>query len=368
MCSKLVLVLAIVVAVTAARLVTVSGATVGEGTLVTGESCRQTGVLVFYRIKLVTSWSKKLFPKHYPEFRPPPHWSMTFGQTHNASFRLYEMKQAASVPVATFAETGQIAPLEESLAQQQDVLFDEFRLPKIRKGKGASEATFFVDGQHSSVSFMTKIVPSPDWFVGLDSFNLCSRGRWIDRMTVPLHPLDAGTSSGLTFTSPKWPTNPPGMIEQITARYPLHFASSFFYPEVKHLPPIAHVTFTKIKEYVNHNNVHKKVKRLKHKQRSKLVKKLSQETSTVVSGYGGGSGGYAENAVVDETLNAADCRVSEWTAWSPCSHSCGLGKRNRIRSVLQTSRPGGRECPPLSETQWCGSARQCTVQDSYFRW
>uniref|UniRef100_A0A182NP56 Spondin domain-containing protein n=1 Tax=Anopheles dirus TaxID=7168 RepID=A0A182NP56_9DIPT len=330
------------------------------GTVFSEESCRQSGVLVFYRIKLVTSWSKKLFPKHYPEFRPPPHWSMTFGQTHNDSFRLFQLEHPASVPVATFAETGQVAALDETLAQQQDVLFDEFRLPKIRKGKGESEATFFADGAHTSVSFMTKIVPSPDWFIGLDSFNLCSRGRWLEKVTIPLHPLDAGTSSGLTFTSPKWPTNPRGLVQRITARYPLHFASSFFYPEIKHLPPIAHVTFTKIKEYDNHNNVHKKAKKLKYKQRTKLLKKLNQQSAS--------GDPVLLNSVGDETPSDKDCRVSAWSGWSPCSKTCGLGKRNRTRSVLQIQRLGGLECPPLVETQWCGSARQCSVIDSYFRW
>uniref|UniRef100_A0AAG5D160 Spondin domain-containing protein n=1 Tax=Anopheles atroparvus TaxID=41427 RepID=A0AAG5D160_ANOAO len=354
---KLVLWLAIVIGAVSAI--------ASEGTVFTDESCRQSGALVFYRIKLVTSWSKKLFPKHYPEFRPPPHWSMTFGQTHNDSFRLFEMKHPASVAVSTFAETGQVGSLEESLAQQQDVLFDEFRLPKIRKGKGESEATFFVDLSHPTVSFMTKIVPSPDWFVGLDSFSLCSRGRWLEKVTVPLHPLDAGTSSGLTFTSPKWPTNPRGVIERITARFPLHFASSFFYPEIKHLPPIAHVTFTKIKEYANRNNVHKKVKRMKQKQRTKLLKKLSQQSERADADPGVGQG---VNAIRDASGSDVDCRVSAWSTWSPCSKTCGLGKRNRARSVLQAQRPGGRECPSLVETQWCGSARQCSVIDNYFRW
>ncbi|XP_052889593.1 spondin-2 [Anopheles moucheti] len=331
-----------------------------RGAVFSDESCRTTGVLVFYRIKLVTSWSKKLFPKHYPEFRPPPHWSMTFGQTHNNSFQLFHLKHPASVPVASFAETGQTASLEESLSLQQDLLFDEFRLPKIRKGKGESEATFFVDGTHSSVSFVTKIIPSPDWFIGVDSFNLCSRGRWLEKVTIPLHPLDAGTSSGLTFTSPKWPTNPRGLVERITARYPLHFASSFFYPEIKHLPPIAHVTFTKIKEYNNHNNVHKKVKKLKYKQRTKLLKKINSQSSsadTIVS-----------NSAGNEILSNKDCRVSDWSTWSPCSKTCGLGKRNRTRNVLQSHRLGGVECPSLVETQWCGSARQCSEIDSYFKW
>jgi hypothetical protein len=31
---------------------------------------------------------------------------------------------------------------------------------------------------------MSKLVPSPDWFVGLDSLNLCENGHFIDSVTV----------------------------------------------------------------------------------------------------------------------------------------------------------------------------------------
>ncbi len=31
---------------------------------------------------------------------------------------------------------------------------------------------------------MSKLVPSPDWFVGLDSLDLCENGRFIDTLTV----------------------------------------------------------------------------------------------------------------------------------------------------------------------------------------
>ena len=27
---------------------------------------------------------------------------------------------------------------------------------------------------------MTKLVPSPDWFIGLDSLDLCSQGSFVD--------------------------------------------------------------------------------------------------------------------------------------------------------------------------------------------
>jgi hypothetical protein len=31
---------------------------------------------------------------------------------------------------------------------------------------------------------MAKLVPSPDWFVGLDSLNLCKNGHFIDTLEV----------------------------------------------------------------------------------------------------------------------------------------------------------------------------------------
>ena len=31
---------------------------------------------------------------------------------------------------------------------------------------------------------MSKLVPSPDWFVGVDSLDLCENGRFIDSVTV----------------------------------------------------------------------------------------------------------------------------------------------------------------------------------------
>lgn len=40
---------------------------------------------------------------------------------------------------------------------------------------------------------MTKLVPSPDWFIGLDSLELCSQGSFVESVTTevmfpgPLH-------------------------------------------------------------------------------------------------------------------------------------------------------------------------------------
>lgn len=42
--------------------------------------------------------------------------------------------------------------------------------------------------------------------------------------------------------------NCPVLLQQITSSYPSHPANSFFYPRLKHLPPIAKVTLTKVKK------------------------------------------------------------------------------------------------------------------------
>ncbi len=37
---------------------------------------------------------------------------------------------------------------------------------------------------------MSKLVPSPDWFVGLDSLDLCESGRFLDKITVEVRHQD----------------------------------------------------------------------------------------------------------------------------------------------------------------------------------
>lgn len=99
------------------------------------------------------------------------------------------------------------------------------------------------------ISFMVRLVPSPDWFVGISSFDLCERKRWKSHLKIDLYPLDAGTDRGLMFTSPDWPSEPRESVYQLSPNKPAHSASSFFYRNMTSLPPIARVYLTKIAEY-----------------------------------------------------------------------------------------------------------------------
>ena len=60
------------------------------------------------------------------------------------------------------------------------------------------------------------------------------------------------------------------------------------------------------------------------------------------------------------------CSVSEWSEWSSCSVTCGIGERTRARHVVISPSRGGGHCPPLHDMSWCGSAKNC--KRSYFDW
>ncbi|KAG7299153.1 hypothetical protein JYU34_017688 [Plutella xylostella] len=207
------------------------------------DSCHPDKMTV-YRMVLHTYWTREKFPKHYPDWRPPAQWSKVYGVSHDRSYVLFRLGRRVSPAVRQFAEAGR----SDALGSAPGTL-DVFGAPTIGNGAGRTEAEFFVDGNHSRVSVMARMIPSPDWFIGVDSFDLCVDGNWLDSITVEVDPLDAGTDNGFTFTAPDWPTAPQGVPYRITCKYPAHPAGSFFYPHLTRLPPVATFQFIKLREY-----------------------------------------------------------------------------------------------------------------------
>ncbi|KAK8741129.1 hypothetical protein OTU49_002509, partial [Cherax quadricarinatus] len=375
------------------------------------------------------------------------------GLSHDKNYVLFRAGEVADNALKTFAETGR-SDLIDQHAQGENGVLDAFNTPPITEGVGIAETHFFVDGNHSRVSLVSKIVPSPDWFVGVDSFELCEDGNWVDNVKIQVDPLDAGTDNGLTFTSPNWPTSPPERIFRITANYPDHPAHSFYYPTLHHLPRIATFTITKMKEYtlsehldtashtaydvvklediaykhfgdeaaagsdsdVERSDNNPEDNRIKVSIMSNSVE-ADDETETATElevddamqmSRKKDLGSITQNripsgsamAVIDDIVKnyqkeqrkkrrkqrrkqrreerrrrrkglkkirpPRDCRVSEWSEWSPCSKTCGIGEQTRTRTILKHARRGGKVCPVLDETTWCGSARACPR--NYFNW
>lgn len=54
-----------------------------------------------------------------------------------------------------------------------------------------------------------------------------------------------------------------------------------------------------------------------------------------------------ESKVISKRVDdlPVDCVLSNWTDWSSCSVTCGMGKAERFRNVLVESKNGGLPCP-----------------------
>ncbi|XP_077543856.1 M-spondin isoform X1 [Haemaphysalis longicornis] len=316
--------------------------------------------LVQYRLTLATAWTASRFPRHYPKWRPPAQWSQLFGVSHNASLHLWRVGRAASEGVRQMAEQGRAGRLSGQLPQGFGGVFDVFHAPPIAKGSGASTTTFFADGRHSRVSAMSRLVPSPDWFVGVDSVELCEAGRWRDLALADAQLLDAGTDRGLTFTAPRWPAKPADNVTIITPQWPDHPGASFRYPHLKQLPRIGVFQFRRLRDYaapaaVLADQPSTAGQHAAPVEPAEPSAEPNEPNGTSTDGHGSPAG-------------VGSCQVSGWSSWSACSQTCGLGQSRRHRRILRYPQKGAAPCPPLHELRWCGSARACRKPDTYFRW
>jgi len=70
--------------------------------------------------------------------------------------------------------------------------------------------------------------------------------------------------------------------------------------------------------------------------------------------------------------SAVDCAVSQWTAWNPCDSTCGGGQQHRHRKVTKNPQRGGKVCPTImEETRGCNTqscSRQDCVAGSWHPW
>ena len=58
---------------------------------------------------------------------------------------------------------------------------------------GQTFAVFRVDKSHHLLSFVSKMIPSPDWVVGVSKENLCLPNcTWMENRVIDLYPWDLG--------------------------------------------------------------------------------------------------------------------------------------------------------------------------------
>ncbi|CAH1726796.1 spondin-2 isoform X1 [Aphis gossypii] len=378
--------------------------------------------LARYRVVVRTFWTRDRFPKHFPEWRPQAQWSKVVGRSHSRGYTMFREGTPASESVRMFAKTGRSDKLDDGSGESfngrngggdaEDTILNTFVAPSVSTGAAWTQSQFFVDGNHSRVSLMSRMIPSPDWFIGIDSFDLCVNGNWLDSITIEADPIDAGCDNGFTFTAPNWPTDPQGIVYRIKSNYPSHPASSFYYPQFNRLPTIATFQFIKIKEYEQSLNGRGQASDPTVKIEESVIKVLNGDSdsdravqlemeqqrreqeynnyksigdnkvsvSNVTSSISIPKGNKEAlmNSILDnyhvrkhkkthKKSSYRDCRLGVWSEWSACSVSCGIGEMQRRREVIKHPKGAGRQCPPLLQTKWCGSAKDCPPE-THFEW
>ncbi|XP_061895823.1 spondin-2b [Entelurus aequoreus] len=285
-----------------------------------------------YSLTFTGKWTRAAFPKQYPVYRPPAQWSNLAGVTHSSDYHMWQRNGFASNGVREFTEKGEAWTLMKEVEQageQIQSVYGIFSAAAVVGGTGQSNTVVEVFARHSYLSFIVRLVPSPDWFVGADSIDLCDGDHWKDNVSLELFPYDAGTDSGFTFSSPNFETIPQDKITQITSSFPSHPANSFFYPRLKHLPAIAKVTLTKVKKT------------------NQIISLPVEPTQSNLLPTG--------NDIEDNLINTPlDCEVSQWSPWGLCKGKCGdSGVQHRTRYVLMHPANDGTACPLLEEERTC---------------
>ncbi|KAJ8331949.1 hypothetical protein SKAU_G00430710 [Synaphobranchus kaupii] len=304
----------------------------GPAQAANGKACSVRGP-TSYILVFTGHWSPRAFPKQYPMYRPPAHWSKLIAMTHNRQYHLWREGELASPGVRSFAERGVTVDLgrEGREARKRRTVGAMYRTAGILTGTGHSTTELLMQPRNPQLSMMVKVVPSPDWFVGVDSVNLCEGDRWRQEVTFDLHPFDAGTDSGFTFSSPNYPTSPPENITQITSQNPSHPANSFYYPRVSELPPLATVRIMR---------------------QSRIPARQTPLSNHILP--------YSVPQYFSET--PLDCEVSLWSSWGMCLGSCASGTvRHRTRYILLRPANSGSPCPELEEQAQC-SLHMCLSQ------
>ncbi|MCB1057978.1 MAG: spondin domain-containing protein [Acidobacteria bacterium] len=167
-----------------------------------------------YTVRFDATWSAASHPAEFP---PGPHFSALIGATHKPELRMWDTGTLASHGIRMMAEEGRTRPLanEAETAIAAGMADQVLQGGGIFPSPGNVELSFEISEDFPTVTLVTMVAPSPDWFVGVSGLSLRDAGGWVDQKIVQLLAYDAGTDSGTTFLSPNLATVPPVPVRQI---------------------------------------------------------------------------------------------------------------------------------------------------------
>lgn len=148
------------------------------------------------------------------------HWSKLVGATHKTVNAFLQIGSLSTTGIKNIAELGSNTAFETEVAAQ----ITNAEADKYINGPGLGTATgtmtisnLVVMKEFPLLTLVSMIAPSPDWMIAINGYNLLDAGgNWKISATMDLFVYDAGTDSGVDYTSGNSITNPFQPISMIS--------------------------------------------------------------------------------------------------------------------------------------------------------
>ncbi|MRT92943.1 spondin domain-containing protein [Ancylomarina sp. 16SWW S1-10-2] len=163
-----------------------------------------------YTVTFTMHWNSSDFPTDYPSNAS---FSPLIGWSHSSSNSFFKVGTTATEGIKEMTETASIDTLQTELETKiTDGEGLDFVLGSgLDSGTGEISVEVEVDATNSAITLVSKLIPSPDWYVGALNVDLYDGNNFVDStMTAVVY--DAGTDSGLSFASANSTTDPQGLI------------------------------------------------------------------------------------------------------------------------------------------------------------
>ena len=171
-----------------------------------------------YSVTFTSNWTQAAHPHPSGNLPGNAHWSKLVGATHNNDVVFVEMGGLATQGVENIAEMGSNAVFFSEVnsaiaANFANAIIDGDDLPSAEGQIVIDEIVTTED--YPLLTLLSMIAPSPDWMIAINSISLRNGSDWIDEINIDLYPYDAGTDSGVDYTSPDLETDPQESISSL---------------------------------------------------------------------------------------------------------------------------------------------------------